>query len=318
MTDVAVLVPCFNEEASIGRVVADFRVALPDADVYVYDNGSTDATAKRAVEAGAHVFCEPKRGKGNVTRRMFADVEADVYVMVDGDATYDAMSAPGMVRRLLEERLDMVVGARTPVAGDDGVYRRGHSAGNALFSRGLRAVLGGSFTDVFSGYRVMSRRFVKSFPARSTGFEIETELSAHAVEVGAACAEVSTPYGSREDGSGSKLNTFRDGLRILFTVVRLLEAMRPLQFFTFWFVVLTGISLALGIPVIDEFSRTGQVLRFPTAFLAASTQVVAFLSLACGVVLKSVRVARQEAKRLAYLRHPAASTQPADDLTSPW
>jgi glycosyltransferase involved in cell wall biosynthesis len=301
---VAVLIPCLNEAASIGRVVRDFRSALPDASVHVCDNASTDDTAACALQAGAMVTREPRRGKGNVVRRMMADVDADVYVMVDGDGTYEASAAPPMVARLTHEQLDMVVATRQPIPDSGVVYRHGHATGNTAFSRALRNELGGSFTDVFSGYRVMSRRFVKSFPSHSTGFEIETELSAHAVDIGASCAEIPTAYGCRDDGSESKLNTYRDGFRILFHLIRLVESMRPLQFFTFWFLVLTAIALALGIPVVGEYERTGFVARFPTAFLAASLQVVAFLSLVSGVILNSVRVTRQEAKRLAYLALP--------------
>lgn len=308
-TRVAVTIPCYNEEASIGRVVRDFRRALPQAKIYVYDNASTDATVDRARAAGALVYREPRKGKGNVTRRMLADVDADIYVMVDGDSTYDPSAVPRMVRMLVNNHLDMVVGKRVPVEGDHEVYRPGHAIGNACFNKGLKFALGSGFSDIFSGYRVMSRRFVKSFPARSTGFEIETELTAHAVYVGAACTEVSTAYGSRESGSESKLSTYRDGARILWTIVRLVEAMRPLVFFTFWFALLSILALALGIPVINEFEHTGLVLRFPTAFLAASLQIVAFLSLAAGVILKSVHRLRADARRLEYLRH----TAPADD-----
>ncbi|MGH9076823.1 MAG: glycosyltransferase family 2 protein [Acidimicrobiales bacterium] len=302
---VAVLVPCHNEEASIARVVTDFAAALPTADIFVYDNASSDDTFGCAVSAGAVVYREPRPGKGRVVRRMFADVDADVYVIVDGDSTYDAAAAPQMIELLRRNRLDMVVGARHPVVGDSGVYRKGHSTGNAAFSRAMRALLGGGFTDIFSGYRVMSRRFVKSFPVQSTGFEIETELSAHAVEVNAACAEVSTAYGSRGGDSASKLRTYRDGTRILLTLLRLFEAMRPLQFFGICFTLLTAVALVLGVPVIGEYARSGLVLRFPTAILAVSVQVIAFLCLASGVILKSVRRSRQEARLLAYLHYPA-------------
>jgi glycosyltransferase involved in cell wall biosynthesis len=305
---VAVVVPCHDEAASITRVVIDFAAALPGAQIYVYDNASSDQTSALAEQAGAIVYREPRKGKGNVTRRMFADVDADVYVMVDGDGTYDASSSPKMLDLLLHDRLDMVVGTRQPVADDANVYRKGHSTGNAAFSRALNAVLGGCFTDIFSGYRVMSKRFVKSFPIQSTGFEIETELSAHAVEVGAAYAEVPTAYGSRDDGSSSKLRTYRDGTRIMFTLIRLFEAMRPLQFFAICFALLTAVAFALGIPVVNDYARTGLVLRFPTAILAMSVQIVAFLCLTSGVILKSVRRARQEARRLVYLQHRAPSS----------
>lgn len=301
---VAVLVPCHNEEQSVGSVVRSFHAVLPDAEVYVYDNGSSDATSKVAAAAGAIVCREPRLGKGNVMRRMFADVDADVYVVVDGDGTYDARSSAAMIELLLRDRLDMVVGSRQPIVEETDVYRRGHTAGNVAFSRLLRALLGGGFTDIFSGYRVMSRRLVKSFPVQSAGFEIETELSAHAVEVGAACAEFPTAYGNRTEGTASKLHTYRDGFRILVSLVRLWEAMRPLRFFALGFGLLTIVSIVLAIPLISEFERTGLVARFPTAILATAIQIVAFLSLVCGIILKSVRRARQEVKRLAYLQYP--------------
>jgi hypothetical protein len=301
---IAVVVPCHNEEGSVTHVVHDFREALPEAEIFVFDNGSTDATAERAKAAGATVRREPRLGKGNVVRRMFADVEADIYVMVDGDATYDAGAARGMVDLLLDEQLDMVVGCRAPAAGDDTAYRRGHAAGNVWFTRILRAVFGGDFTDVFSGYRVMSRRLVKSFPVQSAGFEIETELSVHAVQVGAACAEVPTVYGSRQHGTDSKLRTGRDGIRILFRSIGLFRQMRPMQFFGLLFVLLTALALVLGIPIIDEYVRTGLVPRFPTAILAAAVQTVAFICLTCGLVLENVVRARKEARRLAYLQIP--------------
>jgi hypothetical protein len=301
---VAVVIPCHNEEGSVGHVVKDFQDALPEADVFVFDNASTDATTERARAAGATVRHEPKLGKGNVVRRMFADVEADVYVMVDGDGTYDAGAARSMVDLLLENQLDMVVGCRAPATDDDAVYRRGHVAGNAMFTRTLRAAFGGDFTDVFSGYRVMSRRLVKSFPVQSAGFEIETELSVHAVQVGAACAEVPTAYGSRQHGTDSKLRTGRDGVRILLRSVGLFRQMRPMQFFGLLFVFLTALALALAVPIIDEYARTGLVPRFPTAILAAAIQTVAFICLTCGLVLENVVRARREARRLAYLQIP--------------
>jgi glycosyltransferase involved in cell wall biosynthesis len=299
---VAVVIPCYNEEGSVAHVVEGFRAALPEADIYVFDNASTDATSERARAAGAVVRREPKKGKGNVVRRMFSDVDADVYVMVDGDDTYDAGAARGMVDMLLHEHLDMVVGCRDPAQNDEAVYRRGHARGNAIFTWTLRTLFGGDFTDVFSGYRVMSRRLVKSFPVQSSGFEIETELSVHAVQVGAACAEVPTTYGSRRHGNDSKLRTGRDGVRIMRVALRLFRQMRPFQYFGGLFLFLTAVALALGIPVIDEFVRTGLVPRFPTAILAAAVQVVAFICLTCGLVLDNVVGARREARRLAYLQ----------------
>ncbi|MDQ2726622.1 MAG: glycosyltransferase [Actinomycetota bacterium] len=319
---VAVLVPCYNEEHAVASVVTGFAAALPGADIYVYDNASTDGTAQRAREAGAIVRHERRRGKGNVMRKMFADIDADVYVMVDGDGTYDPSSASAMVDLLVDQRLDMVVGARQTAAGSGGVvYRKGHTTGNAVFTRVLRTLVGGEFKDIFSGYRAMSRRFVKSLPVRSSGFEIETELSAHAVEVEAACAEVDTAYGSRQEGSTSKLNTYRDGLRIAGTILRLFESIRPLQFFAICFAALTVAGLILGVPVIDEFARTGLVLRFPTAILAVAIQIVAFLCLTCGVILKSVQRARQEGRRLVYLQigppSPAGRSLPSERRIAP-
>lgn len=300
-TRVAVVLPCHNEAASIRSVIEAFSAALPAARVYVCDNASTDTTARHARAAGATVLREARRGKGHAIRRMFADVDADVYVLADGDGTYDPTVAAGMVEALLRDRLDMIIGARRVTATDDHAYRRGHVTGNALLTRAFRLVLGGEFTDLLSGYRVMSRRFVKSFPVHSQGFDIETELTAHAVEIDANCVEIPTLYGSRAEGSTSKLRTYRDGLRIGLTVVRLFEAMYPLRFFMICFALLTVVALVLGIPVVNEYRATGLVARFPTAILAASIQIVAFLSLACGVILKSVKLTRQEGRRLAYL-----------------
>jgi glycosyltransferase involved in cell wall biosynthesis len=299
---VAVVIPCHNEEHAIASVVHDFRHALPEADVFVYDNRSTDATRDRATTAGAIVRREPRLGKGNVVRRMFADVDADIYVMVDGDGTYDAPTARRMVDMLVDDQLDMVVGRRERVADDDRAYRRGHSTGNAVFARVFRLLYGSDFTDAFSGYRVMSRRFVKSFPGTSSGFEIETELSAHAATVSALCAEVPTPYRSRNENSNSKLRTYRDGLRILGVSLQQVKELRPLQFFGILFLLLTAIALGFGIPVITEYAHSGLVPRFPTAILAAAIQTVAFICLTCGLVLQSVGRARQEVRRLAYLQ----------------
>lgn len=299
---IAVLVPCYNEEAAVATVVKDFQTALPGSDVYVYDNNSSDLTVERAVGAGAIVRHEHRQGKGNVVRRMFADVDADVYVMVDGDDTYDAGSASKMVDMLLDEGLDMVIGARIPH--DRTVHRRGHTFGNNAFSRLLRLLFGGEFSDVFSGYRIMSKRFVKSFPVQSDGFEIETELSAHAQQIAAVVREVPTPFGARLEGTESKLRTGRDGIRILATALRLFESMRPLQFFGLLFLFLSAVALALGIPVVQEYRDTGLVPRYPRAFLAAAIQTVAFICITAGLILKSVRSARQEGRRLAYLAHP--------------
>jgi Glycosyl transferase family 2 len=297
---VAVLLPCRNEASSVAGVVSDFREALPEARVYVYDNDSTDKTAETAMTAGAIVRRESRRGKGNVVCRMFADIDADVYVMADGDGTYHAGSAPRMVRLLVEEGLDMVVGCRVAPQGS-GAYPRGHMVGNRMFNRVLKMLFGARFTDVFSGYRVLSRRFVKSFPVRFTGFEIETELTAHTVEIGLPYAEVDTPYGAREEGSRRKLRTVRDGLRILVAAIQLFKEMRPMRFFTLIAAALTVIAASLGAVVIQEFVRTGLVPRLPTAVLAASIQVVAFICLTAGLVLESVARSRREARRLVYL-----------------
>ncbi|MDP8930296.1 MAG: glycosyltransferase [Actinomycetota bacterium] len=298
------VIPCHNEERTIADVVRGFAQVLPEAQLFVYDNSCTDATSQQAQSAGAVVRREPRLGKGNVVRRMFADVDADVYVVVDGDGTYDPGAARTMVDLLLDERLDMVVGCRAPAPDDDRVYRKGHAFGNAAFTRILRVVFGGDFTDVFSGYRVISRRLAKSFPAQSAGFEIETELSVHAVQLAAPCAEVATTYRSRQGDSNSKLRTGRDGVRILFTALGLFRHMRPLQFFGSLFVLLTALAVALGIPVVDEYVRTGLVARFPTAILAAAIQTVAFICLSSGLVLDNVVGARKEARRLAYLQIP--------------
>lgn len=302
---VAVLIPCHDEESTVATVVQAFSSELPFAHIYVCDNACTDGTAQRAQARGATVIREPRRGKGHAVRRLFADVDADVYLLVDGDATYDPHSAPAMVAGILEDRLDMVVGTRQAPTHDTEAFRRGHVAGNAAITRAFGAILGGQFTDILSGYRAMSRRFVKSFPIHSNGFDIETELTAHAVEIDAAYLEIATPYGSRGEGSASKLRTYRDGFRILLTLIHLFETMYPLRFFLIAFVMLTALALGLGIPVVQEYSRTGLVLRFPTAILAVSIQIIAFLAFACGVILKSVRHARQEARRLAYLHYPA-------------
>jgi hypothetical protein len=284
--------------------VQSFRAALPAADVYVYDNLSRDHTAERAREAGAIVRSAGRPGKGSVVRRMFADVDADVYVLVDGDATYDAGAAPAMVKLLLDQEFDMVVGKREAVDGEDAVYRRGHYAGNRLFNRFLRLLFGSDFTDVLSGYRVMTRRFVKSFPARSSGFEIETEITAHAVDIDAPSVDVVTHYRARAEDSNSKLRTYRDGFRILYSGLRLFKEMRPLRFFTLLALALTCSAVALAVPLLVEYAETGLVPRFPTAILAAAIQIVALMLLTCGIVLNSVCQFRRDAKRLTYLGIP--------------
>ena len=300
---VAVLIPCFNEEAAIEDVVRDFHEALPQADIYVYDNNSRDRTVIVARAAGAIVRGEELQGKGNVVRRMFSDIEADIYVLVDGDATYSAASAPAMIESLQLESLDMVVGIR--VHEDPQAYRSGHRFGNALLTGFVSRLFGRRFTDMLSGYRVFSRRFVKSFPALSAGFEIETELTVHALQLGLPVAEMKTPYGTRPQGSQSKLSTYRDGLRILRVILGLYRHEKPLSFFGFFGGCFTVLSLALGVPIIVEWFQTGLVPRFPTAILATGTMVLAFLLTTVGVVLQTVTLGRRELRRLVYLQIPA-------------
>ena len=300
---VAVLVPCYNEEAAVATVVADFRKALPAAEVYVYDNNSTDRTATIAREAGAIVRSERRQGKGHVVRRMFADIEADIYVLVDGDATYDAPSAPCMIDKLLDEHLDMVVGLR--VDQSQAAYRRGHRMGNRLFTGFLASTFGHAFKDMLSGYRVFSRRFVKSFPVLSDGFEIETELSVHALELALPVVEIETPYYARPEGSFSKLNTWRDGFRILGTILKMYRSEKPLRFFTVIGVFLMLVSIGLAIPVIITYLEEGVVPRLPTAVLSMGLMIVAVLSVTSGLVLDTVTRGRREMKLLAYLSQPA-------------
>ena len=305
-TRVALLVPCHNEAAAIDLVVKDFARALPHAEIYVYDNNSSDHTATVAKAAGAQVRREPQKGKGHVVRRMFADIEADVYVLVDGDATYCAETAPAMIELLHRENLDMVVGCRVHESGD--AYRRGHRFGNAVLTRFVSHLFGKRFTDILSGYRVFSRRFVKSFPALSKGFEIETELTVHALELNMPVGEVQTPYGARPAGSMSKLSTYRDGLRILRIILALYKHEKPLQFFSILATLLAVTSLALGTPVVVEWLHTGLVPRFPTAILATGIMILAFLSFGIGLVLETVTRGRHEMKRLIYLQFPSAAT----------
>ncbi|WP_448204474.1 glycosyltransferase family 2 protein [Azospirillum sp. sgz302134] len=306
---VAVLIPCYNEEAAIASVVRDFRAALPDATVYVYDNNSSDRTVEVAKAAGAVVRHEPLQGKGNVMRRMFSDIEADVYVLVDGDDTYHAASAPQMVQRLWEDQLDMVNGAR--VTEIVKAYRPGHRFGNKLLTGLVAQIFGNRIGDMLSGYRVFSRRFVKSFPALASGFETETELTVHALELRMPIAEVKTPYKDRPPGSHSKLNTIRDGVRILRTIVNLVKEERPLPFFSAIFALLALLSVVLAGPVLSTYLHTGQVPRLPTAVLSTGLMLLAFLSLTCGLILDTVTLGRREAKRMRYLSIPAPGVHPA-------
>jgi glycosyltransferase involved in cell wall biosynthesis len=303
-----VLIPCFNEAAAIARVVAEFRDALPAAVVHVYDNNSTDGTADIARQAGAVVRHESLQGKGNVVRRMFADVEADVYLLVDGDGTYDAAAAPGLVNRLLQDDLDMVTGVR--IAGSAKAYRPGHRFGNRLLTGLVARIFGNRCADMLSGYRVFSRRFVKSFPALASGFEIETELTVHALELRMSIADMPTHYGSRDAGSDSKLHTIRDGLRIGITIVDLVRDERPLPFFGALALAFAAASLGLGYPVLVTYFEIGQVPRLPTAVLSMGLMIVACLSLTAGVVLDSITTGRRELRRLHYLGIPLFRERP--------
>jgi glycosyltransferase involved in cell wall biosynthesis len=296
---IAVLVPCFNEEAAVAAVIADFRKALPSAKIFVYDNNSSDRTAAVAREAGAEVRSERRQGKGHVVRRMFADIDADIYVLVDGDATYDAASAPRMIAALVSDHLDMVVGFRVDQA--KAAYRPGHRAGNRMLTGFLSSVFGQAFKDILSGYRVFSRRFVKSFPVLSDGFEIETELSVHALELALPVAEIETPYYARPEGSFSKLNTWRDGFRILGTIIKLYRSEKPLRFFTAIGVFLTLVALGLIIPIIVTYLEIGLVPRLPTAVLSMGLMILAVLAVSSGLVLDTVTRGRREMKLLAYL-----------------
>jgi glycosyltransferase involved in cell wall biosynthesis len=300
---IAVILPCYNEEAAIAETVAGFRAELPTATIYVYDNNSHDRTAEIARQAGAVVCTERQQGKGHVVRRMFADVDADIYVMADGDLTYDPKAAPQMVRMLLDEQLDMVVGTRQHEAAE--AYRGGHVIGNKLFTGLLARLFGRSFSDIFSGYRVFSRRFVKSFPALSQGFEIETEISVHALELRMPVGELVTSYGARPEGSASKLSTYRDGWRILKTIGTLYRVERPVLFYGGLGALLVIAAIILAIPLVLTYLDTGLVPRFPTAILVTGMVIVAVLSFFAGLILDTVTRGRREMRRLAYLAHPA-------------
>ena len=304
---IAVILPCYNEEAAIGATVAGFRAVLPEAAIYVYDNNSRDRTVEVAAAAGAIVRRETMQGKGNVVRRMFADVEADVYVMADGDATYDAGAAPEMIRQLTDGQLDMVVGARASEV--EAAYRRGHRMGNAVLTGILARIFGRSFSDILSGYRIFSRRFVKSFPILSTGFEIETEISVHALELRMPVAEVVTRYGARPEGSASKLSTYRDGWRILRTILTLFRIERPFAFFGIVAGVLALAALILAAPLVMTYANTGLVPRLPTAVLVMGLMILAALNMLCGLILDTVVRGRREVRRLAYLAFPAPGAQ---------
>ena len=311
---VAVLIPCYNEEAAIGAVVRDFRMVLPEAAIYVYNNNSRDRTVEVAAEAGAIVRHESLQGKGNVVRRMFADVEADIYVMVDGDDTYHAASAPALIRRLQDSQLDMVNAAR--VTEVQAAYRPGHRFGNLMLTALVAFVFGKRTTDMLSGYRVFSRRFVKSFPTMVVGFEIETELTVHALELRMPIMEVATPYKDRPVGSVSKLSTFKDGFRILYMIGKLVKEERPMQSFGLTAALLALVSVILAVPVVVTFLETGLVPRLPTAVLSTGLMILAFLALTCGLILETVTRGRREMKRLAYLSHPAPQPHPHPHATA--
>jgi glycosyltransferase involved in cell wall biosynthesis len=299
---IAVLLPCYNEEAAVAQTILSFRSSLPTAAIYVYDNNSSDRTRERAEAAGAIVRTERMQGKGHVVRRMFADIDADVYVMADGDATYDAAAAPELVNRLLNEQLDMVVGARRSEIEE--AYRRGHRFGNAMLTGMLARIFGRTFTDILSGYRVFSRRFVKSFPALARGFETETEISVHALELAMPVAEVVTAYGARPEGSQSKLSTYRDGWRILRTILHLFRIERPVLFYGGIAAGLAALAMVLALPLTITYADTGLVPRLPTAILIIGLIILAALSFFCGLVLDTVVRGRREVRRLHYLSFP--------------
>ncbi len=307
---IAVILPCYNEAAAIGQTVAAFRAALPGAAIYVYDNNSRDGTVAAARAAGAIVRTERMQGKGNVVRRMFADVDADIYVMADGDATYDAAAAPAMIAKVLDEGLDMVVGTRIHEAAE--AYRRGHVLGNRAMTGLLAKLFGRSFTDIFSGYRVFSRRFVKSFPVLSAGFEIETEISVHALELKMPVGEMETRYLARLEGSESKLSTYRDGLRIGRTIVTLYRIEKPMLFFGWIAALLAAVAVLLSVPLAITYADTGLVPRLPTAILATGLVILSALSLFAGLILDTVVRGRREMRRLAYLAVPGVATLRAE------
>ena len=315
--DLAILIPCFNEAVALPSVIEDFTQAFPDATIYVYDNNSSDGSADVARRCGAQVRQEPQQGKGNVVRRMFADVDADVYLLVDGDDTYSAKTGPAMIRMLLEQQLDMVVARR--VGADAGSYRFGHQVGNRTFTGIVGWLFGSRVRDMLSGYRVLSRRFVKSFPALSTGFEIETELTVHALSLNIPLGEVPSEYTGRPAASESKLHTVRDGVKIMLMILRLTKAEKPLLFFSAIFAALAAAALVLGIPLILEWLQTGLVTRLPTALLSASLITIGFLGLTNGILLSSLARNQREVKRMHYVnlpwlgnRHAHRETEPAD------
>lgn len=305
--DVAIIIPCFNEEMAIAQVITDFKQTLPNARMFVFDNHSTDQTAKIAAAHGAKVIHVPLKGKGNVVRRMFADIEADVYLLVDGDATYCARSAPLLVEQLVKNNLDMVVGCRSVEIEETSAFRRGHRFGNRMLTSVLQRLFGGQFTDALSGYRAFSKRYVKSFPAFAKGFEIEVELTVHALELRMPCSEIVTPYRARPEGSTSKLSTYTDGVRILKTILQLYVNERPLAFFSLASGLFTLLGLLLFLPVLFDYLDTGLVRRFPTAILCTGLMIFALISLSCGLIFSTVTRGRREVKQFRYLSIPPLS-----------
>jgi glycosyltransferase involved in cell wall biosynthesis len=308
---IAVLLPCYNEATTIGQVVKNFREVMPESSIYVYDNNSTDDTVRVAEAAGAIVRREPFQGKGNVVRRMFADIDADVYVLADGDETYDVASAPKLVSRLIRNKLDMVAASR--ISTETEAYRPAHQFGNRFLSGLVAWLFGNRFRDILTGYRAFSRRFVKSFPALSWGFEIETELTVHALELRMPSDEIDTPYHARPAGSASKLNTWRDGTRILLTILRMLKEVRPMFFFSIIAITPALLSVILAWPLLLTYLETGLVPRFPTAILSTGLMSVAFVIMVCGIILDSVTRGRQEMKRMSYLNIPSLECRRGED-----
>jgi glycosyltransferase involved in cell wall biosynthesis len=302
MKKIAVLLPCYNEEAAIENVVLEFKRILPEATIYVFDNNSKDFTSQNAKRAGAEVRFVKRQGKGAVVNHMFSDVDADIYVMADGDGTYDASAAPKLIEKLISENLDMVCGQR--VSSEKAAYRSGHRFGNFALSFAVRKLFGDEFKDLLTGYRVFSKRFAKSFPTMSTGFEIETELAVHSLVLRMPTAEVPTQYFSRVEGSQSKLNTYRDGFRILTRIARLVLEERPLQLFSILFAIVFAFALVLSIPVFVTFFETGLVPRIPTTILITGMILSAFMCLVVGLILNAVTTARKEIRRLTYLNIP--------------
>ncbi len=301
MTKIAVLIPCYNEEKAIYKVVKDFKSQIPSAEIYVYDNNSKDNTALEAARAGAVVRFESRQGKGHVVRSMFANIEADIYLMVDGDGTYDCLRAHELVDTLLKNQLDMVIGTR--VEKTETAHRAGHKFGNQLFNFALKVLFQSNFKDIFSGYRAFSRRMVKSFPAISNGFDIETELSVFALNLKLPVKEIETDFFDRIAGTQSKLSTFKDGFKIGLRMLSLFKDFRPFLLFSLISVTLISSGLYLGIRVIQEFLATGYVYRIPSAVLCVGFLVLGFLSFACGLILDSISNQRRENLRLHYLRN---------------